>query len=419
MKNWVMVSLIVASFFLVIGASGCASTPTCNPPYILVGTSCCLDQNDNSICDKDEISAGNNQTYAINNSLVEVEPINFRLPAELPEAEVGTSYSYSVCQPDSARSGATCGNLAGATTDPTGGDQPYSFSVEFGAGFLPTGIALELNGLLRGTPTRSGDYTFGICVKDINDQQVCKTTSITVTEPSGMQVKGQITDKDTGKLVEGAIIKVAYQDENGLDKSIVANSGASSIDSDGNNYLMYLPYYLPENVVIGVNSKGYIPASKNAVVDASLEQENKYRWINFALIPISDKVIVIDNQLHHLGDNYYTGSLNSQFQMSAEGLQYSKSFTVDESQLEYSTALLKITNKGAGLSNQITLNGQSIGSLCCSPYDGSYETLQWTVDMNILKQGSNQITINSAINPDDSSDHDDFEFTDIMIEFQS
>jgi len=26
----------------------------CNEPYILVGTSCCLDQNDNSICDNDE-----------------------------------------------------------------------------------------------------------------------------------------------------------------------------------------------------------------------------------------------------------------------------------------------------------------------------------------------------------------------------
>lgn len=29
--------------------------PTCNKPYILVGTSCCLDKNDNSICDSDEV----------------------------------------------------------------------------------------------------------------------------------------------------------------------------------------------------------------------------------------------------------------------------------------------------------------------------------------------------------------------------
>lgn len=40
-------SLIILSFFL----SGCT---TCNKPYIKVGNSCCLDNNDNSICDVDE-----------------------------------------------------------------------------------------------------------------------------------------------------------------------------------------------------------------------------------------------------------------------------------------------------------------------------------------------------------------------------
>lgn len=40
-------SLIILSFFL----SGCT---TCNKPYIKVGNECCLDNNDNSICDVDE-----------------------------------------------------------------------------------------------------------------------------------------------------------------------------------------------------------------------------------------------------------------------------------------------------------------------------------------------------------------------------
>lgn len=40
--------------------SGCIQTQTsdntitCDPPYIKVGDSCCLDQNENNICDKDE-----------------------------------------------------------------------------------------------------------------------------------------------------------------------------------------------------------------------------------------------------------------------------------------------------------------------------------------------------------------------------
>jgi len=40
---------------LVILVGGCIQPGvTCNKPYIKVGDSCCLDQNDNNICDKDE-----------------------------------------------------------------------------------------------------------------------------------------------------------------------------------------------------------------------------------------------------------------------------------------------------------------------------------------------------------------------------
>ena len=39
---------------LILGCSDFGQAPTCNKPYILVGTDCCLDQNDNAICDSDE-----------------------------------------------------------------------------------------------------------------------------------------------------------------------------------------------------------------------------------------------------------------------------------------------------------------------------------------------------------------------------
>jgi hypothetical protein len=107
------------------------------------------------------------------------EKIIFSPLAELTDATAGSYYEYSFCKPNSSISGATCGGLAGATTDPTGGNPPYSFSVEFGAGFLPPGLALELNGLLRGTPTLPGTYTFGICASDGKDED-CATTSLTV-----------------------------------------------------------------------------------------------------------------------------------------------------------------------------------------------------------------------------------------------
>ena len=40
--------------FLVLLISGCVQQVICDPPYILVGTECCLDVNENKICDVDE-----------------------------------------------------------------------------------------------------------------------------------------------------------------------------------------------------------------------------------------------------------------------------------------------------------------------------------------------------------------------------
>ncbi len=51
----------IAALLTIIGViliSGCVKQEViCNPPYIRFGTSCCLDQNNNSICDKDEATS--------------------------------------------------------------------------------------------------------------------------------------------------------------------------------------------------------------------------------------------------------------------------------------------------------------------------------------------------------------------------
>ena len=51
MKKLILLGLILTVVFV----SGCTQAEiTCNAPYIKVGTECCLDTNNNSICDKDE-----------------------------------------------------------------------------------------------------------------------------------------------------------------------------------------------------------------------------------------------------------------------------------------------------------------------------------------------------------------------------
>jgi len=48
---------IFALFFVML-VSGCSTQIACNPPYIVKGSGCCLDQNYNRICDTDETGSG-------------------------------------------------------------------------------------------------------------------------------------------------------------------------------------------------------------------------------------------------------------------------------------------------------------------------------------------------------------------------
>lgn len=93
---------------------------------------------------------------------------------------IGYSYGISFCVPESARSGATCGGLAGDTQTPVGGSPPYSLVK--GSGFLPPGMSLELNGLLSGAPTTEGTYNFQICAKDLKMNQGCQSYKMVVVK---------------------------------------------------------------------------------------------------------------------------------------------------------------------------------------------------------------------------------------------
>jgi len=52
--NSVIFALLIISIFLINSCTSQNQQVVCNKPYILVGNSCCLDKNDNGICDNDE-----------------------------------------------------------------------------------------------------------------------------------------------------------------------------------------------------------------------------------------------------------------------------------------------------------------------------------------------------------------------------
>jgi len=64
MRQILYIHLII---IIIIVQTGCQSTIICNSPYIRVGTTCCLDQNTNKICDNDE-NTGYIQTISHNNN---------------------------------------------------------------------------------------------------------------------------------------------------------------------------------------------------------------------------------------------------------------------------------------------------------------------------------------------------------------
>ena len=49
-----MIAVLVSSGYTITGGIVDKSGPVCNPPYIVKGSDCCLDQNRNNICDDDE-----------------------------------------------------------------------------------------------------------------------------------------------------------------------------------------------------------------------------------------------------------------------------------------------------------------------------------------------------------------------------
>jgi hypothetical protein len=65
-------------------------------------------------------------------------------PASLPEASVGVAYAQAISA--------------------SGGTAPYTFSLASGA--LPAGMTLSSDGMLAGTPTESGSFTFAVSATD-------------------------------------------------------------------------------------------------------------------------------------------------------------------------------------------------------------------------------------------------------------
>lgn len=176
--------------------------------------------------------------------------VTLNAPDELPDATVGVEYSYSFCKPDLEGTSELCDSSA---TNPMGGNPPYSFMLGSGVGFPPFGLSLNLNGILGGTPTADGIYTFEVCAKDLNGYNDCKTVDLTVnpaeTGDNGNNGNngGDDGNEPWGEVtIDSAVCEYTYTDSYGDRRYKITASGTASGSAGSELQLTFNPGYAPD-----------------------------------------------------------------------------------------------------------------------------------------------------------------------------
>ena len=119
--------------------------------------------------------------------------------------------------------------------------------------------------------------------------------------------------------------------------------------------------------------------------------------------------------MHHLGNNLFEGSINSQFQKEAEGKSYEADFELTASQLPPFTreAEVWLMTKGVQCPHPIIINGHELEDrMEGSPRDGSFGEFSMPFDPAWLREGTNTIEIHST---SCRGDLDDFEFVNMQV----
>ena len=149
-----------------------------------------------------------------------------------PPAEVGKQFTYSFCSSVTKKTD-ICGE---ESINPTGGKPPYHFQLDSGYGFPPTGLTLNQNGLLQGTPQAKGTSQFRVCAVDLKADQVCQTITLEVKPPeddfSG-RWSGTATQTDAACDFEGTMAMVLKRVGNDVTGTIDLDLGLKKTKIEG------------------------------------------------------------------------------------------------------------------------------------------------------------------------------------------
>ncbi|MEM9065635.1 MAG: hypothetical protein AAGB51_09125 [Planctomycetota bacterium] len=224
--------------------------------------------------------------------------------------------------------------------------------------------------------------------------------------PESLLIAGSVIDAETMLPVAGAIVRY---DADGGDQ-LRFRTG-----EDGTFELTTLE--LPDVFALTAVRAGYEPGAS----EGTLRGVRRGAPIEIFLTPESRFTVALEEEprVHHLGNDSFSGRVNSQFQRQSEGEVYEAEFFLpaDAAPPNVGSARIVMLLKGAQTENPIWINGRRLDdTLTDSPESGRYE--EWSADVPSawLRPGRNTLRIRSVNAP--GTDIDDFEFVNVRIEIE-
>lgn len=219
-------------------------------------------------------------------------------------------------------------------------------------------------------------------------------------------LRGRVLHAETGEPVKGATVRLDRLGQEPL-ATLSGERGSFSI----------LPGELPEFFAVSAVAEGFEPGAvdmSSAAVDAGAVAE-------ILLVPERRTLIALEQtpRVHHLGNDRFTGRVNSQFQRESEGVDWHRGFEIDPEIFEQgiAAAWVRVLVKGAQTENPVRVNGRMLSqSITGSPRDGSYEEIVLQLDPSVLQPQANTLHIRAVNAP--GTDIDDFEFVNVRIELE-
>jgi hypothetical protein len=237
----------------------------------------------------------------------------------------------------------------------------------------------------------------------LNATDKSEASDAEVIVPPSIILSGYIRNKKDNKSITNATVTLAF------DQNV-----SRMVETDERGfYALAVPTYA-KYILLQIDAKGYLPDT----LQVKRDRYHSYSFLqkDIVLQKLDDSIIVPEgsNNLYHLGDMNFAGSINSQLQVgSSLGISKELKFNITEENLnKYSYVRLRLTIRGAQRRNRLYINGKDIGYIASSPYNGSFATYYWNIDKNLLQVGENSFKIESAYNSW-VNDYDDFEFTNV------